>query len=51
MESSNKTIAPVFFDTVLKTFVAPIFPEPSFVIFFPVKILVIIKPKGIDQIK
>ena len=34
-----------------KTFVAPILPDPIFLISFPLKNLVIINPKGIEPLK
>ena len=40
-----------FLFPVLSTFVAPIFPEPIFLISFFKKILAKIKPKGIEPIK
>ena len=39
------------FYPVLKTLVVPIFPEPIFLMSFFKKILVIIKPKGIEPKK
>jgi len=40
-----------FFDPDLKTFVAPIFPEPSFVISILLKYFVKIYPLGIEPLR
>jgi hypothetical protein len=42
---------PAFFDTLLYTLVAPIFPDPVLVMSLFAKNLVISLPKGIDPIK
>ena len=49
--SNNKTIRAKTLFPVLKTLVAPIFPDPISLTSFPVKIFVKIKPKGIEPIK
>ena len=46
-----KAVIPIFLFPVLKTLVAPMFPEPSSLISFFKKIFVNIKPKGIDPIR
>jgi len=50
ISSIRVTVAKYLFP-VLKTFVAPILPDPIFLISFLVKILVKIRPNGIDQHK
>ena len=47
-ESRKKTKIPDLMLITLKTFVAPILPDPSFLISFFKKILVNKKPKGIE---
>ena len=49
--SNVKVKYPIVLFPVLKTFVAPMFPEPTFLISFFKKIFVNIKPKGIDPKK
>ena len=49
--SSNKVNTARVFLPVLKTFVAPIFPEPIFLMSFFKKNLIIIRPKGIEPSK
>tara|TARA_B100000212_G_scaffold240347_1_gene183073 strand:+ start:307 stop:465 length:159 start_codon:yes stop_codon:yes gene_type:complete len=47
-ESNSKVINASFFDPDLKTFVAPILPEPSFVMSILPKYLLKIYPLGIE---
>ena len=49
--SSKRTTTPAFLETLLYTFVAPILPEPVWVISLLVNIFVTILPKGIDPIR
>ena len=49
--SNNNVVIAKDFLPVLKTFVVPIFPEPKFLISLFKKILVIIKPNGIEPSK
>ena len=49
--SNNKVKAPKDFFPVLRTFVAPIFPDPISLRFLLRKIFVSIKPNGIDPKK
>ena len=46
--SKNNVAYPIDLFPVLKTFVAPIFLDPIFLISFLMKILVKISPKGIE---
>ena len=49
--SRTRVVAAKYLFPVLKTLVAPIFPDPIFLTSFPVKIFVKSKPKGIEPIK
>lgn len=49
--SSTRVMIASFFDPDLKTFVAPILPEPSFVISTLLKYLLKIYPFGIEPIR
>ena len=49
--SKIKVKYPISLFPVLKTLVAPMFPEPTFLISFFKKIFVNINPKGIDPIR
>ena len=49
--SKNNVAYPIDLFPVLKAFVAPIFPEPIFLMSFLTKNLVNIYPKGIDPSK
>ena len=49
--SKDNVPYPINLLPVLKAFVAPILPDPIFLISFFKKIFVRIKPKGIDPIK
>jgi hypothetical protein len=49
--SKNKVAYPINLLPVLRALVAPIFPEPMFLISFFKKILVKIKPNGIEPMR
>jgi hypothetical protein len=49
--SKNKVVYPINLLPVLRALVAPIFPEPMFLISFFKKILVKIKPNGIEPMR
>ena len=51
IESNISVVKAKYLFPVLKTFVAPIFPDPIFLISCPLKNFVIIKPKGIEPHK
>ena len=49
--SKDNVLYPSNLLPALKAFVAPIFPEPIFLISLPIKVLVKISPKGIEPNK